>query len=125
MTDQDLYKKRIFQYFHETRFFGKVENPDFQASEKGLLCSDKILISGTLLEDQIIKIMVQVQGCIIATACANILAQSFEGKTIDWINSMEESFFISEIAQIQVQTSRSECATLAFNAIKTALKNRK
>lgn len=125
VTDQELYKKRIFQYFHETKFSGMIEDPDFSACGQGLLCSDKISISGKLSGNKITQISVQTSGCIIATACANMLAESSQDKTIDFVHSMEEDFFIDKIAQIQIQTSRKECAILALNTLKIALESPK
>ncbi len=125
MTDQELYKKRIFQYFHETRFSNVIKDPDFSACGQGLLCSDKICISGKLSGNKIGKISVQTSGCIIATACANMLAEICQDKTIDFVHSMEENFFIDKIAQIQIQASRKECAILALNTLKIALESHK
>ncbi len=121
MSENELYKRRIFEYFRKNEFLEKIDNPDFHADEQGLICADKVKISGLICENKIKKLMVTVNGCIIATACANILAENILGQSIEFAKTMEEDFFISKIAQIPVQESRRQCATLALKVLKTAL----
>lgn len=121
MSEQDLYKKRVFQYFRDERFSGQVQDPDFSLEGRGVLCADRVFVSGKKDGQAISQIKFDVKGCLIATACANMLGEFVSQKSVDQVFALDEKTFIDDIAKIPVQTSRRECALLAMTILKKAL----
>lgn len=123
MSGPDLYKARVFKYFRDSRFAGRVDEPDFQLDGRGVLCADTVHVSGKICDGKIDQIKFQVQGCLVATACANMLGEFLTGKTVDQALELSEQSFIDDVAQVPVQTSRRECALLALVTTKKTFKN--
>lgn len=116
----NLYKQRLFTYFKDTRF--ATPEPDVQPSiHYGKLCSDKLEVFLKLEQDKIIQLHFVVTGCIVATACAAMLAEFCQTKSISEIKELTEAEFISNIIQITIDGPRKDCATLAFTSLKQQL----
>ncbi len=120
MQNNNLYKQRLFTYFKDTRF--STPQRDVRPSiHYGKLCSDKLEMFLKLEQDEILQVNFVVTGCIVATACAAMLAEFCQNKPIYGIQQLTETEFISNIIQITIDGPRKDCATLAFKSLKQQL----
>lgn len=121
MIANDLYKKRIFEYFKNTRFSAPLINSDVYFSQTGVICSDQVEFFINFNTRTIQLLHCKVAGCIVASACAAMLAEFCQAKTITEILNITEQDFLEKIVQICITGSRKECAIFAFNALQKKL----
>lgn len=121
MIANDLYKKRMFEYFKDTRFSAPLINPDVYFSQTGVVCSDQVELFINLNATIIQQFHCKITGCIVASACAAMLAEFCQAKAIAVILTISEKDFLENIVQICITGSRKECAILAFNALQKKL----
>jgi NifU-like protein involved in Fe-S cluster formation len=121
MSEKDLYKVRVLQYFQDKRFSGALNNPNFYAEQGGIFCSDRVELFLNLADHKIQRLNFLLTGCIIATACAAMLAEFCEQNSLAAVLALEQADFLNKVVQLPVAGSRQECATLAFILLKKML----
>lgn len=118
MNNLQLYKKRIFQYYRDNRFNAPLEKSTHKAEVFGKLCGDHCIMTAQLDGLIITKLHFNVKGCIVATACANILAEYLQQQPLVTLQKLDQQVFIAKIVDLPIDDLRLECAVLAFNLCK-------
>ena len=118
MHNLTLYKTRIFQYFKDTRFSTPLTDYTHFAQLQGQQCSDSCYLYAVLQQQQLVKLHFVVQGCIVAVACANMLAQMCQNQPLSILQNLDQATFLTTVVQLPIDDSRLECAMLAFKLCK-------
>ena len=124
-----LYREFLLEHYKESKHKGVIKDPDIHKSDSNPLCGDEIEIFIKLGKDKkdkkkknntIKELSFQGRGCVISMACASILTDELQGKTIDEINKMDRDSML-DLLNIKLTPTRVKCAMLALNAIKKGI----
>ncbi len=118
----DIYSEIILDYYKNPRNKGKINKPDFSATEVNTLCGDKLRIDLKLDKNKkISQAVFSGEGCAISQASASMLTEKIIGKSIKQIEKLSNQD-IFNMLNIPISPSRSKCALLCLIALKKALK---
>lgn len=84
------------------------------------LCGDEIWIDLLVNADLVMRCRFLGQGCMVSQACASMLCEGVEGKTIDEVlKATPEELMEFEIRELTM--NRQRCALIAYEALMNAL----
>lgn len=137
---EDLYQDIILDHNRNPRNFGPLEQANRSARGYNPLCGDKVEVQLQVDGDRITAIGFQGSGCAISTASASMMTQKLTGATIDEAEAMFARFHSlltegdaggevdEELGELEVFAGvrqfpmRVKCATLAWHALRAALR---
>jgi nitrogen fixation NifU-like protein len=135
----ELYQEIILDHSRKPRNYGELDGETTHASGENPSCGDEISVhlktDGKMIED----IRFTGQGCAISQASASMMTLGVKGKSIDEALALQTSF-TDMLTQIDAEApkvlgnlrilkgvskfpQRVKCATLAWQALKQAIKN--
>ena len=132
-----LYRDTVLDHSSHPRNFGRLENPDREATGHNPLCGDKISLSLRItLDGRIDAVAFEASGCAISMASASMLTDLVRGlshgEAQDMIRSIEDTFHgrpgslapgdMAALAGVRDYPSRIRCATLAWRTLDAALR---
>lgn len=151
LINSQLYQELIIEHGTKPRNFGKLFDPNYQATGYNPLCGDEVDLFLLIEKQQILKASFQGRGCAIATASASIMTELLLGKSIsqalklfeDFVNCITTEVIADNIGRhkscminngsenlptkllallgVKNYPSRVKCATLAWHALRSAL----
>jgi len=77
-----MYSPQVLDHFQHPRNPGQVANPDASAQIENPVCGDVLKLTLRVTDGRIKEIRFQAQGCVPAMACASLLTELVQGKTI-------------------------------------------
>ena len=135
---RDLYQEIILEHSKRPRNFRALEGASRRVEGFNPLCGDHFTVFLDVDGDQIRDISFQGSGCAISKASASIMTQSLKGKRIQEAEDLFERFHHVVTGQGNAETAelgklaafagvsefpvRVKCATLAWHALRAALK---
>ncbi len=118
----DIYSEIILDYYKNPRNKGRMNKPDFSATELNTLCGDKLRIDLKLDKNKkICEALFSGEGCAISQAAASMLTEKLIGKSIKQVKIISKKDIL-DMLKIPISPSRSKCALLCLIALKKALK---
>jgi nitrogen fixation NifU-like protein len=137
-----LYQELILDHYRKPRNKGKLENADATIEMRNPLCGDEVDLQVVYAGDSIGDLKFSGRGCSISQASASMMTQIVKGKTraeIDAIRTKFRDLIMGDLAAADDKSlgslralsgvskfpARVKCALLAWNALETALENRK
>ena len=142
MSDlRELYQSVILDHNKQPRNFREPECANCSAAGVNPLCGDKVTVYLELNDDRISDVGFQGEGCAISTASASLMTQSIKGKKIGDIEHLFEGFRemvtsnpqsssadeelgkLSVFSGVREFPMRVKCATLAWHAMREALRD--
>ncbi len=137
---RDLYQQVILEHYKKPRHKGKTSPIHRQQRGHNPSCGDTIELTVQLNEtgDRIEDVKFEGEGCAIAMASADLMADALRGKQIDEALAMVKRFqgmmkgedeFPKELRKLNVMQGvaqfpvRIKCANLSWHTIKAALEN--
>jgi nitrogen fixation NifU-like protein len=139
---QDLYNQVILDHYRKPRNFYRLEAANRQADGLNPFCGDTLTVF-LLLEEGILRDISFVgTGCAISIASASIMTESLKGKTEDETKNAFDHFIqllansseagpdsatlgdLGVFSTLREYPVRIKCATLAWQAMRTALEGR-
>jgi nitrogen fixation NifU-like protein len=141
---RDLYQEVILDHNKRPRNFRAMENADHRAEGHNPLCGDRVTVFVRLAGDRIEDVSFQGSGCAISKASASLMTDSVKGQTLSDAEALFQDFQSMVTAApdsaVEVETdalgklavfsgvrefpSRVKCASLAWHALRAALKER-
>ena len=135
---RDLYQQVILERYKKPRHRGKTDPVDYYQKGHNPSCGDTIELTLQLNEarDRIASVKFEGEGCAIAMASADLMAEAMQGKSVDEALQMVQRFqnmmqgkdeFPSELRKLNVMQGvsqfpvRIKCATLTWHTLKAAL----
>jgi nitrogen fixation NifU-like protein len=138
---RDLYQEVILDHNKKPRNFRALEAPARRADGHNPLCGDRVTIFVRLDGDRIDDVTFQGSGCAISKASASMMTDSVKGHTLGEVDALFHAFQtmvttpsdvevnIDELGKLEVFSgvreypSRVKCASLAWHALRAALKD--
>jgi nitrogen fixation NifU-like protein len=137
-----LYQELILDHYRKPRNKGKLENADATIEMRNPLCGDEVDLQVIYSGDSIGDVKFSGRGCSISQASASMMTQIIKGKSreeIDAIRARFRDLIMGDMAAAEDKSlgslralsgvskfpARVKCALLAWNALETALENRK
>jgi nitrogen fixation protein NifU and related proteins len=133
---RDLYQQVILERYKKPRNRGKTDPIDRTQKGHNPSCGDTIELTLKLNGDQIEAVKFEGEGCAIAIASADLMADALRGKTLSEALEMVERFqlmmrgeaeFPQDLRKLNVMQGvaqfpvRIKCANLAWHTLKAAI----
>ena len=77
-----MYSAQVLDHFEHPRNSGEVNNPDASAQVENPACGDVLRLTVRVRNGRIEEIRFLAQGCVSAMACASLLTELVQGRTI-------------------------------------------
>ena len=133
-----LYQQVILEHYKKPRHRGRTQPVDRHQRGHNPSCGDTIELTVQLTPDQteIADVKFEGEGCAIAMASVDLMADALRGRTLDQAQSMVEQFqammkgefeFPDELRKLNVMQGvaqfpvRIKCATLSWHTLRAAL----
>ena len=137
-----LYQEMILDHYRRPRNKGVLDNPDASVEMKNPLCGDEIELQVAFDGDGIADLKFSGRGCSISQASASMMTQMVKGKSaaeIDVLRSQFRDLMLGDsslaedpqlgslraLSGVARFPARVKCALLAWNALETALSDRR
>jgi nitrogen fixation NifU-like protein len=137
-----LYQELILDHYRKPRNKGKLENADATVEMRNPLCGDEVDVQFIFNGDSIGDVKFSGRGCAISQASASMMTQIIKGKStaeIDAIRTRFRELIMGDLSAAKDKSlgslralsgvskfpARVKCALLAWNALETALEERK
>lgn len=138
-TMEELYQSVIIEHDRSPRNFRRIEAPTHRAEGMNPLCGDTVEVECIVdAEGRISDIAFQGRGCAVSKASASMMTSSLKGKSVDEALAIVESFHrmltgkpvdaeqlgrLKAFEGLGAYPMRVKCATMAWHALKEALKS--
>jgi nitrogen fixation protein NifU and related proteins len=137
-----LYQEMILDHYRRPRNKGVLENPDASVQMKNPLCGDEITLQVVFGEEGVSDVRFSGRGCSISQASASMMTQLVKGKTAAEIDALRKRFrelvlgdqnaaedeklgSLRALSGVARFPARVKCALLAWNALDTALADKR
>jgi nitrogen fixation NifU-like protein len=139
MSDlRDLYQEVILDHHRKPRNYGAMAAPSGRADGHNPLCGDRVTVYVRVAEDRIADVSFEGSGCAISKASASIMTDCVKGRSIGETSALFDAFQalvtggtpasddlgkLEVFAGVRDYPSRVKCATLAWHALLSAIRN--
>jgi nitrogen fixation protein NifU and related proteins len=138
---RDLYQEVILDHNKRPRNFRNMDDATRHAEGHNPLCGDRVTIFVRLTGDRIEDVSFQGSGCAISKASASLMTDRVKGSTLPEVDSLFEQFQsmvtappdsdvdvdglgkLAVFSGVREFPSRVKCASLAWHALRAALKS--
>ena len=138
---RDLYQEVILDHNKRPRNFRVMEDANHRADGHNPLCGDRVTVFVRLAGDRIEDVSFQGSGCAISKASASLMTDSVKGQSLGDVDTLFQGFqlMVTSAPDTDVETdslgklavlagvrefpSRVKCASLAWHALRAALKD--
>jgi nitrogen fixation protein NifU and related proteins len=120
LFDRQAYIENLLDYYQNPRNKGRLEDADVTMSGGNPGCGDVVTMYVTLKDGKTDQIRFEGQGCTISQAGASMVAEKYEGKPLEEIESADVDDMIDEMGR-EVVISRVRCATVGIGTLKAAI----
>lgn len=117
----NIYQKKLIDHYHHPCNNGHLENPDFSTQEYNPSCGDLVTMQGKVKNNKVTDLRFMGKGCIISQACASLLTQECNGKTVQQILELNNDA-IQQLLGISLGLLRLKCALLPLHALQEGIK---
>ena len=139
MNDLDeLYQNVILDHNRSPRNRGVIEHASCKQEGYNPLCGDKLTLYVEIVDDRVVGIKFDGEGCAISTASASMLTEAIKGKSVGAARALIEQFHgavmgtedAQPLGKLKVLTGvrafpmRVKCATLAWHCAGAALRGK-
>ncbi len=141
MLEQQLYQELILDHNTHPRNFGPLPRATAQGVGDNPLCGDRIEVQVCVQDNRVVKVHFCGAGCAIAKASASMMTEAVQGKTAQQVQQLFDAFqalvkqqqAVPEVALGKLAVfagvgkfpMRVKCATLAWHALRCALRSTK
>jgi nitrogen fixation protein NifU and related proteins len=138
---RDLYQEVILDHNKRPRNFREMADANHRADGHNPLCGDRVTVFVRLAGDRIEDVSFQGAGCAISKASASLMTDSVKGQSLGDVEALFQDFQVmvttppdttidtdglgklAVFAGVREFPSRVKCASLAWHALRAALKD--
>ena len=141
-TDNDmqaLYRDLVLDHARAPRNFGRIKDATHSAEGINPLCGDKLRLNLKIADSRVVEIQFEGTGCAISVASASLLTQAVEDRRVTDVETMITATIarlagtnagapidampkeLRALEGVKAFPSRIKCATLAWQALRSAL----
>jgi nitrogen fixation protein NifU and related proteins len=117
-----MYSAQVLDHFQHPRNAGEVANPDSSVQLENPACGDVLKLTLRVEDDRIAEIRFLAQGCVPTMACASLLTELLQGKTITEARRLRREELVKVIGGLPEASVHA--SYLAMDALHAAIKNR-
>lgn len=113
-----MYSLQVLDHFQHPRNPGEVVNPDASAQIENPACGDVLRLTLRIADGRIAEIRFLAQGCVPAIACASLLTERLQGRTIVEARQLRREEIIEALGGLpQASTHASHLAIDTLAAV--------
>ena len=113
-----MYSPQVLDHFQHPRNPGEVVNPDASAQVENPACGDVLRLTLRIADGRIAEIRFLAQGCVPAIACASLLTERLQGRTIVEARQLRREEIIEALGGLpQASTHASHLAIDTLAAV--------
>ncbi len=116
-----MYSPQVLDHFEHPRNAGEVANPDASVQIENPACGDVLKLTLKVTDSRIDEIRFLAQGCVSAVACASLLTELLQGKTIAEARQLRREELVRSIGGLPEASLHA--SHLAMDALTAAIKN--
>jgi len=116
LNNEEIYKEKVLDHYHNPRNRGHLENPDFTTGHFNPSCGDSIGFDAYAQDGKIKEIMFTGDGCAVSQAAASMLTEYAVGKTLDELLKLDKDFML-KLVEMPLGPMRIRCALLSLQAL--------
>lgn len=114
-----MFSPQVLDHFQNPRNAGEVVNPDVSIQLENPACGDVIKLTLRVTDSQITEIRFRAKGCVASMACASLLTELLQQKTIDAARQLSREDLVEAIGGLPEASSHA--SHLALDALTAAL----
>lgn len=115
----DMYQEIILDYYRNPRCKGCMDSPTVKARDVNPSCGDVVEFHLKIESGKIIEAKWDGKGCAISQASASMIAESLQGKDIDYLVKLDKQQVLDMLG-IPISMMRLKCALLGLKVAKVA-----
>lgn len=116
-----MYTPQILDHFQHPRNPGDVVNPDASAQIENPACGDVLKLTLRVVDGRVEEIRFLAQGCVPTLACASLLTELVQGRTIAEAGQLRREELVRAIGGLPKASLHA--SHLAMDALTAAIKN--
>ena len=115
------YTSTTIDHFQHPRNAGEIADPDASVQMENPACGDVLKLTLRIMGDRIEEIRFLAQGCVPAMACASLLTELMQGKTIAEARRLRRDELVRAIGGLPKASLHA--SHLAIDALTAAIRN--
>ncbi|MGH9502946.1 MAG: iron-sulfur cluster assembly scaffold protein [Terriglobales bacterium] len=116
-----MYSSQVLDHFQHPRNPGEVANPDASAQIENPACGDVLKLTFRIVDGRIEKIRFLAQGCVPAMACASLLTELVQGRTVAEARQLRREELVQAIGGLPPASTHA--SHLALETLAAAIKS--
>jgi nitrogen fixation NifU-like protein len=120
---EDIYKEVVLDHYRSPRNFGRLNSPDFSASDNNPLCGDHVEMAVKLKDGRVDQVKFIGRGCAISMASASIITELVQGMSLEDLRSFDKEQVLEAMGNPDLGPVRIKCALLPLKTLKLGLYN--
>lgn len=119
----DLYRHELLDHYRFPRHKGRLVSPDIVSGQHNPSCGDRVSFELKLGDGSIVEVAFDGVGCVISQATASMVAETIQGKSIEFVLQLTTVDIITLVG-IDLGPTRLKCALLSLDALHAGLQQR-
>jgi nitrogen fixation protein NifU and related proteins len=115
-----MYSPQVLDHFQHPRNAGEVANPDASVQIENPACGDVLKLTLRIVDGRIEEIRFLAQGCVPTMACASLLTELLQGRTIAEARQLRREELVKAVGGLPKASLHA--THLAMDALSAALK---
>jgi nitrogen fixation NifU-like protein len=117
--DDHLYREEILEHYKRPHNWRKLTDPTLSFSDDNPLCGDSLSVELRVVDDRVVEVGFQGEGCAISCATASMISEQLIGRTVEQLAGLEKTELF-ELLGMEPSPVRLKCALLPLKVIKSA-----
>lgn len=118
--NDSLYREQLLDIYKNPAHKGTIDAPTLEAIARNKFCGDTLLLQLKVVDDVITEAKFSGESCMVTIASAELVSDGLIGKTLEEAAQISKEDVL-EMLEVELTTSRVNCATLVLDALKSAL----
>ena len=114
-----MYSSQLLDHFQNPRNAGEVANPDASVQIENPACGDILKLSVRVADGRLEEIRFRAKGCVPAMACASLLTELVQGRTVKEARKLGREELVQAIGGLP--DASSHASHLAIDALQSLL----
>ena len=115
-----MYSAQVLDHFQNPRNTGDVTDPDASVQVENPVCGDILRLTMRVVDGRIAEIRFRAKGCVSAMACASLLTELIQGKSLEDARKLRREELVQHIGGLPEASAHA--SHLAMDALKSLLK---
>jgi len=117
-----MYSREVLDHFQNPRNAGEVAAPDASVQIENPACGDILKLTARFKDGKITEIRFLAKGCVPVMACASLLTQLVQGKTVQEAGQLERDDLVQQIGTLPAASGHA--GQLVIDALAALLHSR-